>query len=281
MESSNIKHWIQCCLKVVDKYKWLLDLYVLDFFVDGHWEQIRDTWKSFLKDIKPEDLAFLIDVQDEEKDYKIDKVWPLELLALKASVKAYSLPRQPWTKADVCKAFFKEDDVNSSWKTEYPNELKHVFRKHIKPKKQHEITTMSDLASMFKETKNRVDVGSGLGHLSRLLAFGYDLDITCLEAQGQFGNKALQFDQDLVQAGKLDQDQSPKHVTLNLSPDLDSSVFDETIHYDHFGMVGLHTCGDLGPTLVRLFAQSSKVSQAYFIFLSHFLRLNSVKKIKT
>lgn len=245
---------------ILDKYKWLLDLYVLDFFVDCHWEQIPESWKSFLNHLKPEDLAFLIDLNDEEKDYKMNRVWPLEFLALKASIKTYSLARQPWTKACLVKSFFKTRE-DLSWKTEYPNALKNVFRKHIKPKKQHEITRMSDLASMFKETNNRVDVGSGLGHLSRLLSFGYDLDITCLEAEGQFGDKALQFDQDLVHAAKtkLAIDQSPKHVTLTLSPALESSVFDEKINYDHFGMVGLHTCGDLGPTLVRLFAQSSKV----------------------
>ena len=63
-----------------------------------------------------------------------------------------------------------------------------MFRKHIKPKKKHEIIRMADVASMLaskanskakanveaefkakeEESKNIIDIGGGLGHLSRL-----------------------------------------------------------------------------------------------------------------
>lgn len=57
--------------------------------------------------------------------------------------------------------------------------LEHVFRKHVKPKKQHEIARLSDVIRTVANSgngdnvSNLVDVGSGLGHLSRLLSFGH------------------------------------------------------------------------------------------------------------
>lgn len=53
--------------------------------------------------------------------------------------------------------------------------LEHVFRKHVKPKKQHEIARLSDVIRTVADGRvlNLVDVGSGLGHLYRLLSFGH------------------------------------------------------------------------------------------------------------
>ena len=91
-------------LSIINKYKWLIDLYVLDFFVDDHWSKISQTWRNFISDVKAEDLAFLIDIEGSIHNYKFDKVWPLEILALKASIKAYSLQRSPWKRSEVAKA---------------------------------------------------------------------------------------------------------------------------------------------------------------------------------
>ena len=81
--------------------------------------------------------------------------------------------------------FLEQDSVE--WPNDFKN-LKQVFRKHIKPKKKHEIIRMADVASMLaskanskakanieaefkdkeEESKNIIDIGGGLGHLSRL-----------------------------------------------------------------------------------------------------------------
>ena len=111
---------------------------------------------------------------------------------------------------------------------------------------------------MTKKAPGIIDVGGGVGHLSRLLSFGLDFQVTCLEAEGQFGTKALKIDEDLLKATKEKEEKRPKHVTLTVDPGLDVATFDEKFSGKH-GIVGLHTCGDLGPTLVRLFAQSSKI----------------------
>jgi len=41
---------------------------------------------------------------------------------------------------------------------------------------------------------NVVDVGSGLGHLARLLAFGYGLHVTSVEAADTHAPKAAKYD---------------------------------------------------------------------------------------
>ena len=94
---------VQSCLKaslaIIEKYKWLIDLYVLDFFVDDHWSLLSDKWKDLIDSLSPEDLAFMIDLEtDNSTSLTLDKVWPLEILALKASIKAYSLKRTPWSR---------------------------------------------------------------------------------------------------------------------------------------------------------------------------------------
>lgn len=58
------------------------------------------------------------------------------------------------------------------------------MRKKIKAKKQHEIERMGQLTAEIASKLNVkyiVDFGSGLGHLARLLAFGYGLNVCCLE----------------------------------------------------------------------------------------------------
>lgn len=47
--------------------------------------------------------------------------------------------------------------------------------------------------------------------------------------------------------------QGPRHVTICIDNELDSKTFEATLFGEgvpDFGIVGLHTCGDLGPNLV-------------------------------
>jgi len=293
-----VQSWLKSSVAIIEKYKWLIDIYVLDFFVDNHWSILSDNWKDLIDVLTPEHLAFLIDLENDAKSVTLTTVWPLELLALKASIKTYSLKRKPWSRERLVSALsIKEQESAEEWPGEF-KKLQQVFRKHIKPKKKHEIIRMADVASMLaskanskakanveaefkakEESKNIVDIGGGLGHLSRLLSFGHDFDVTCMEAEGQFGKTAVTFDEDLIKAAiwanskakanveasaefeEKAKDWKPKHVTLNVDPELRSEIFDDKVgQINKLGLVGLHTCGDLGPTIVRLFAESSKVT---------------------
>ena len=63
--------------------------------------------------------------------------------------------------------------------------LQHVFRRHVKPKKQHELRRLARLVELTRP-RLVVDLGSGRGHLSRLLAYGCRLPVVCLECNDDF-----------------------------------------------------------------------------------------------
>ena len=166
------------CATLIQRYRWLIDSYVLDFFVDDHWSKIPNNLKNFIDQATPEDLAYLIEVGDKNNETN-SKVWPLEILALKTAIKTFSLKRTPITKSQLNLnlniGLQNCDDIKyEAWPLDCTEELtvqggqhkglKHIFRKHIKPKKQHEIVRMSELALMLSDKtreRNKLDIGAG------------------------------------------------------------------------------------------------------------------------
>lgn len=73
------------------------------------------------------------------------------------------------------------------------SKLKNQFRKRIKPKKQHEIERMAALCSKTAanfRVEYILDFGAGVGHLARVLGYGYGLNVCCLEQQKQLSEEA-------------------------------------------------------------------------------------------
>ena len=113
---------------------------------------------------------------------------PLELLCLRAAVSRLSLTRRPvkgiqdvFEQAKIVGkgSSIKGNQMYDRWRS-YQEELSqaggqhknlhNLFRRHVKPKKQHEIARMASLCSavcLASGVKSVVDVGSGVGHLSR------------------------------------------------------------------------------------------------------------------
>jgi len=141
----------------------------------------------------------------------------------------------------------------------------------VKPKKQHELSRLSQICALVANTaecKTVVDVGAGVGHLSRQLSYIYGLDLVCVESQEEYGAAASKFDVQLESAFSrlgISCQNSPQHITLTLHPttknlteflDCNSHVDNK---FDQFGLIGLHTCGDLGPTLIRNFVHVPEI----------------------
>ena len=75
--------------------------------------------------------------------------------------------------------------------------LNHIFRKHVKPKKQHEIARLASLVKFISNSAGFgqiVDVGSGVGHLSRLLTYAYKLKAVSIDAKESHVASARTFD---------------------------------------------------------------------------------------
>ena len=117
-----------------------------------------------------------------------------------------------------------EQDFAEEWPDEFKN-LQQVFRKHIKPKKKHEIIRMADVASMLaskanskakanveaelkakeEESKNIIDIGGGLGHLSRL-----EWPYKIFEVSGKESKKSSLGQTPLIMKTKITKTASPK-----------------------------------------------------------------------
>ncbi len=92
-----------------------------------------------------------------------------------------------------------------------------------------------------------------------------------MDAQSDLSVTANKFDAELLAVSKTEvggqSRQPPRHVTLCIDNDLSSANFQSTISGSEnidFGIVGLHTCGDLGPNLVNRFLD---LCQKSFLFL--------------
>ena len=51
------------CVRLLDHYEWLINSFVLDFFLDSHWSHLPASWQPTLTSIPPAQLAAWLDPQ--------------------------------------------------------------------------------------------------------------------------------------------------------------------------------------------------------------------------
>jgi len=115
---------------------------------------------------------------------------PLGLTAFRSTVHALSLPRRSSKLSDFEDETNAGDNVGSNDAT---LEFKNLFRKHVKPKKLHEIERFCKLVTNITQRngcEHVFDVGSGLGHLARFLTYGCNLKLTCVDGNDKFAESA-------------------------------------------------------------------------------------------
>ncbi|XP_060572310.1 methyltransferase-like protein 25B [Ruditapes philippinarum] len=245
-----VKLYIQQLTTFLHKYTWILDAYVSDFYFKNHWDKLPKSWCTTLSELTTEELSFLLD----KRPVKLQKVVPLSLLSFKTCCDSYSLDRQCEDITNKLCKLFNENDTGRFERSDDDNddidadvkfnplddngELHAFFKKHVKPKKRHEIKNLAKVVYMLSQhidCKNVVDVGSGLGHLARLLSFGYNLNVTSVEAAGTHAPKATKYDREidreikkkiLAAKGKSsEQVPLPCHVTSMIYPNMTAEEF--------------------------------------------------------
>ncbi|XP_013910877.1 PREDICTED: protein RRNAD1 [Thamnophis sirtalis] len=106
------------------------------------------------------------------------------------------------------------------------------FRRHLRPKKQHEVRRLAQVLERLSQLTGCpqvVDVGAGQGHLARFLAFGLRLSVTAVEGDARLVTQAARFDRALAlelekeqarrQAPDAPPVQGPSHVVGWVTPD--------------------------------------------------------------
>uniref|UniRef100_A0A1A7WEH6 Ribosomal RNA adenine dimethylase domain containing 1 n=1 Tax=Iconisemion striatum TaxID=60296 RepID=A0A1A7WEH6_9TELE len=182
----------------LSQYSHLSDSFIIEFFSENLWDTLPKTWQTVLQDLSfPQIADLLLDASNNNRRYP--SVWPLSLLAFRATAHALAFPRE--CRCDGGRAAepkkpeeFLENHSQSSL-------LGHIFRKHVKPKKQHEIRKLGMLVKQICQQtgcRSVVDVGSGQGHLTRFLSFGLRLSVTAIEADPTLVAMASRFDGELL-----------------------------------------------------------------------------------
>ncbi|NXU00625.1 RRNAD protein, partial [Buphagus erythrorhynchus] len=217
-------------IRLLTLYRPLLDAFVIDFFTEGLWAQLPPAWQPALASATPAQLAGLLGGQGVP-----GAAWPLSLLAFAAAARALAFPRG-------CPGGSPRPPCQSS-------HLHPLLRRHVKPKKQHEIQRLSKVGappnplrppsspqprdsppspqllqrlSQATGCERVVDIGAGQGHLSRFLAFGLGLSVTAVDSDGRLVGLAERFDQELLrELGKtkgLGHKRPPQHPLTPRAP---------------------------------------------------------------
>ncbi|KAG4077213.1 hypothetical protein HA402_016200 [Bradysia odoriphaga] len=273
MPLMNIENSLNHSLMILNQFKWLTDSYVLDFYTEKHWNRLPKIWKATLEQVEPE---ILIDLFKLESDSSRDQIlWPLSLICLRSLVQQLNISRH--------NQYVDKKHLQLEPMCYRHTKLKNAFRKRIKPKKLHEIERMAALCSRTAtdcHVEYVLDFGAGLGHLARVLGYGYGLSVCCLEQQKRLSEEAKLIDEKLyrtacqfLECGEIKRLRRPVHlnVQLTVSTDTESLLnqISECFNIPNdkrdkltFGIVGLHPCGDLAAILLNVFL---KCKEAKFI----------------
>ncbi|KAM5293682.1 methyltransferase-like protein 25B isoform 5-T5 [Glossophaga mutica] len=272
--------------RVLSLYRSILDAYIIDdahhratavsssllitspllqeFFTDSLWGILPCSWQEALDGLNPPQLAtLLLGMPGDGEVVRYRSVWPLTLLALKSTAYALAFNRTPGFQTP---SEFLENPSQSS-------RLTASFRKHIRPKKQHEIQRLGKLVKKLSDLTGCtqvVDVGSGQGHLSRFMSLGLGLKVKSIEGDQRLVERAQHLDQELLQALEKEEKRNPQMVQIGsrcsphhvvqwvdprtLCEELLLPLEDSPQGGARLLLTGLHACGDLSVALLRHFS---------------------------
>ncbi|XP_011494298.1 PREDICTED: protein RRNAD1-like [Ceratosolen solmsi marchali] len=280
---SGIRSTVDQIFQTLHIYGWMLDVYVVDFFQDNLWNRLPAVWRNFLEEITSEEIGKWILKESGSK-----RVWPLSLLALRTFVESAEICRdhrkECILKCSVNNYSNHNDLIKNLVKNKEPElsgidvQFNNIFKKRIKKKKKYEIDVISQITADCAKITNCeciVDIGAGMCHLSRILAYKYNLNVICVEQNELLLENARKWDEQLVASliKYIPDFCERKSTYISLQVGISSAErrqladrltnifikdFNITNEKNGFGLVGLHPCGDLASTLLRLYSTDER-----------------------
>ncbi|CAD5228941.1 unnamed protein product [Bursaphelenchus okinawaensis] len=236
---------------VLKVYKWLADSYMVDFFVEDNWQKLQKSWRDYFDTFSDEDVVVFV----RHLLNPASSTWPnlsspppLSLISLKNVAFSLSVPFFKPVESLKELATHFEIDTDKNF-TDVCVELDSKKRLKIKDKKIHEIGRILDLTTLVIESAKAkkeeidevVDVGAGLGHLSRVLSMYLDKKVRTIEGDEQLVHRALTIDAK-VSKGEMEM---PDRISAYIKSE------EEIQQTQNALLIGCHTCGDLAPTIIR------------------------------
>ncbi|EMP31335.1 Protein RRNAD1 [Chelonia mydas] len=149
---------------VLSLYGSIVDSYIIEFFTDNLWGKLPYSWQAVLTNLPSPQLAAVLLEKGKPEEVCYSVVWPLSLLAFKATAHTLAFSRTPHGRGGASATGrpeeFRENRCQSA-------KLNPLFRKHVKPKKQHEIRQLGKVVKKLSEITRCdqvVDIGSGQRH---------------------------------------------------------------------------------------------------------------------
>ncbi|CDW51804.1 Methyltransf 32 domain containing protein [Trichuris trichiura] len=240
--------FLEKLISVTAQYNWLLNAFMVDFFVDELYLRIPRCWQQLYMTVRVEDIIFLLSASTHTSS---TRVWPLSLLALRSFISTHSLRRHPLVSVDtVCPLPAGRSSKGLS--------INHL--EHVSPKKMHQIRILGSLVGRFFECSNMlvggtvVDAGSGKGHLSRLLHEVYGLKVIAVDCNDAVVSRSRVIDLKRVNK-KLSTDSPIVHLVQRLTK---QGWLDSLSKSEPLALIGLHACGHLSEHLIREFVVSDR-----------------------
>uniref|UniRef100_F6PZV6 Methyltransferase domain-containing protein n=1 Tax=Ciona intestinalis TaxID=7719 RepID=F6PZV6_CIOIN len=310
----NLQNQLRNMLRFYNLFKIMSDSYIIEFFTNNHWETLPEKWRHALDGLKPTEVARLL-LQHENPDNGYPKVWPLSLLAFKKTSEVLTNLRNHHNLSSFFISCIQLDEYTGV--VLQNKNLDSVFRRHVNPKKQHEISILSGVISKsFSKGKctRVIDIGSGQGHLSRVLALQHTLPVSAVDNVQSHIKAAEKYDKEATKQlskakvgigfPKLGEFINLRNVAGILLKNVNPSSFISTMHKQHkntlippqhyvhslpcigcpqetmkklktdiynangneyqekerYLLTGLHACGDLSATMVKMFVECEEVT---------------------
>lgn len=153
-----------------------------------------------------------------------------------------------------------------------------LFKKHVKKKKIHEIEWMAQMCAHYaykSDCKCIVDIGAGVGHLARILNCQHGLHVACIEQDDSLSKKARLYDKELLMSlckhipnfspvklehvsVKLETSNHAQEKVKQLLHDVFANSYDVDPECLNYGIIGLHSCGDLASILLNLYSSTKE-----------------------
>eukprot|EP00656_Telonema_subtile_P043896 TRINITY_DN5019_c0_g1_i1.p1 TRINITY_DN5019_c0_g1~~TRINITY_DN5019_c0_g1_i1.p1 ORF type:complete len:348 (-),score=75.47 TRINITY_DN5019_c0_g1_i1:93-1136(-) len=257
-------------VEFVSKWEWLVELSAVNFVTQQYWDRLPEDWREPLCALSIDELLQL------PTSLPIQAAWPASLQDFLKG--ARELP--------LCAAQVSVPTSEDTWSEDTPEPLKKALKRGMCDKKVHEVEALAALiASTAKKcgVKHVLDFGAGQGYLSQVLHYRFGLEVTAVDNQPvqtsgcskrnaqieKVANKCnatmpasqMRVVQSHIQAD-LSEDQVCSMLSGRKRPREDEGAAGETTleRMPKAVLVGLHTCGDLGPTVIKAFLRCERAA---------------------